>query len=218
MDLMATLYPIGLQVRGRRCVVIGGGAVGERRARALLEAGADVNVVAPRVTDTLGALIRDGGAAHVEATFRPEHLDGAFLVIAATDRHDVNAQVVRVARARGVLASLAAPADGDEEGGDFVTMAAVRRGDLLLALTTGGAGPALSARLKREMEERFGESWGPYVALLGEMRELVKQRYADEPERATALRRLAALDDVRDRIAAGDAEGARAEALAACLS
>ena len=214
---MAPLYPIGLQVRGRRCVVVGGGAVGERRVRALLEAGADVGVVAPRVTDTLSDLIHDGGAAHINAAFRPEHLDGAFLVIAATDRPDVNREVVRSARARGVLASLAAPADGEDEGGDFVTMAAVRRGDLLLALTTGGAGPALSARLKREMEKQFGAEWGSYVALLGEMRELVKQRYAGEPERATALRRLAAADGVRDRIAAGDTDGARAEALA-CLS
>ena len=214
---MAPLYPIGLRVRGRRCVVVGGGAVGERRVRALLEAGADVGVVAPRVTDTLSDLIHDGDAAHINAAFRPEHLDGAFLVIAATDRPDVNREVVRSARARGVLASLAARADGEEEAGDFVTMAAVRRGDLLLALTTGGAGPALSARLKREMEKQFGTEWGSYVALLGEMRELVKQRYAGEPERATALRRLAAADGVRDRIAAGDAEGARAEALA-CLS
>ena len=123
--------------------------------------------------------------------------------------------VAAAGRARGLLVNLAAPGGGDEAG-DFVTMATVRRGDLLLALTTGGAGPAVTARLRRELEEKFGGEWGAYVALLREMREAVKKRYASPEDRAEALRRLAAADGVRAKIAAGDPDGARREALA-CL-
>jgi siroheme synthase-like protein len=120
----AMLFPIALDLRGKRCVVVGGGAVGERKARALAAAGADVGVVAPEVTDGLSDFIHEGGAAHVNRTFLPQHLDGAFLVIAATDRPEVNAEVARAARARRLLVNLAAPAaaasaeTGDEDGGE----------------------------------------------------------------------------------------------------
>jgi precorrin-2 dehydrogenase/sirohydrochlorin ferrochelatase len=214
--MAAFLYPVTLDVRGRRCVVVGGGPVGERKARALVEAGAEVSIVAPEMTGTLGELIQAGDAAHIEAAFTPQHLDGAFLVIAATNDPGINGAVAAAGRARGLLVNLAAPADV-EDAGDFVTMASVRRGEMLLALTTGGAGPALAARLKRELEAMFGEEWGAYVALLREMRETVKRRYTREAERAEALRRLAASDGVRAKVAAGDLDGARAEALA-CLS
>lgn len=214
---MATsLYPIALHLRGKRCVVVGGGNVGERKVRGLVEADADVGIVAPEVTPTLSDLIHEGKAAHINTSFSPEHLDGAFLVIAATNSSVVNAQVARAARARGLLVNLAASSD-EEDGGDFATMAAIRRGDLLLALTTGGAGPALAARLRRELAGQFGDEWAPYVALLGEIRDEVKARFAREADRAAALRRLAASDGVRERIAAGDLDGARREALA-CLS
>ena len=199
-------------------MVVGGGAVGERRARALIEAGADVGVVAPEVTEILSDLIHEGRAAHINTTFQPEHLDGAFLVVAATNHPSVNAAVAAAARARRVLVNLAAPGSDGDENGDFAVMAAVRRGDLLLAVTTGGAGPAVAARLRRELEAQFGPEWGDYLELLREMRTLAKRRFADEPERrSAALRRLAASDAVRCRLADGDAEGARREALA-CLS
>lgn len=204
------LFPVALNVAGRRCVVVGAGPVGERKARALLDAGASVVVVAPALSAPgLAEDVRAGRVCHVAAPFAPTHLDGAFLVIAATDRPDVNAAVAQAARARGVLVNLAAPArHGDEAAGDFITMATVRRGDLLVALTTGGAGPALSARLRRELGARFGPEWTAYVALLGDLREHAKQTLPDEAVRTAALRRLADADDVRVKLASGDAPGA----------
>lgn len=208
-----SFYPVALEVRGRRCVVIGGGSVGERKARALVEAGAKVCVVAPTITESLQELVRAGHVEHLPAAFAPEHLDGAFLAIAATNDTRVNDTAAAAARTRGALVNRV----DDAECGDFVTMATVRRGDLLLALTTGGAGPALTARLRGELEARFGSEWGDYVALLGEMREQVKRQYPEEKERARVLRRLAAADSIRAKLAAGDAAGAREEALA-CVS
>lgn len=217
--MAVNLYPVALNVQGRHCVVVGGGAVGERKTRALLEAGARVRVVSPTVTDALGELVRQGRIAHHQALFAPEDLDRAFLAIAATSDACANAAVAAAARARGLLVNLAAMVDetipGDE--GDFVTMAAIRRGELLIALTTGGAGPALTARLRRALEAQFGAEWGAYVGLLREMRDAAKQRFPDAKERTAALRRLADCEAIRTKLAQGDGDGARAEAIT-CLS
>jgi siroheme synthase-like protein len=207
------LFPVALNVAGRRCVIVGGGPVGERKARALVEAGANVVVVALALTAAgLAEDVRAGHVCHVAAPFTPEHLEGAFLAIAATDRPEVNAAVAHAARARGVLVNLAAPPaenDARDDFGDFATMASVRRGDLLIAVSTGGAGPALAARLKRDLGERFGPEWADFVALLGEMRVCARQILPDEAARTSALRRLAASDAVRLALARGDVDGAR---------
>ena len=224
-ELAVNLYPIALDLRGRRCVVVGGGAVAARKAEGLLAAGAVVVVVAPGLGEKTRELGTAGRVQYVEARFAPEHLDGATLAIAATDDATVNRAVGEAARTRGILLNQAgalpvgettATAD-DSEGGDFVTMATIRRGELLVALTTGGAGPALAARLRRDFEGRFGLEWAAYVALLREMRGAAKSRLAgDAAARTTALRRLADADGVRIALQNGDAEGARREALS-CL-
>jgi precorrin-2 dehydrogenase/sirohydrochlorin ferrochelatase len=210
-------YPVALEVADRRCVVVGGGPVGARKAAALAECGAGVTVIAPEVSDSLRELAGHGTVTLLMTPFSPEHLDGAFLAIAATDDPAVNAAVLRAARERGVLVNAAADASDEMGHGDFTTMATLRRGDLLVGITTGGAGPAVAARLRRELEARFGPEWAPYITLLGEMRQEAKARIGDARRRAEALRRLAEADEIRARIAAGDADGAREEAQA-CLS
>ena len=212
--MAAFLYPVALDVSGRRCVVVGGGAVGGRKAAGLWEAGASVVVVAPELREAkLRELVAAGSVKYVEVPFMPTHLDHAFLAIAATDNARVNTAVAAAARARGVLLNHAA----DAEGGDFATMATVRRGDLVVALTTGGAGPALTARLRRELDGQFGPEWAAYTALLGEMRTLAQQTLPDPQARTVALRRLAEREAVRELLARGETDAARQEALD-CLS
>ena len=211
-----SLYPVALDLRGKPCVVVGGGGVASRKVAALVEAGAAVTVVAPEVNGKIRELAAAGCVKVREEPFMPSHIHQAFLVIAATDSPAVNGAVADAARAGGALLNLAAPGD-DSESGDFATMATVRRGELLIALTTGGAGPAVAARLRRELDAQFGPEWTPYVALLREMRVAAKVRYDDDTTRTAALRRLAASDDVRHLLRAGDTEGARREALI-CLS
>ncbi len=199
------LYPVALNVRGRRCVVVGGGSVGARKASALLAAGAAVTVVAPQVCPALRALAKDGSVTHIAEPFTPAHLEEAFLVIAATDRSDVNQAAADAARARGILLNLAADT-ADAEDGDFATMATVRRGDLVLGVTTGGAGPALTARIRQDLEAQYGPHWERYVALLGVMRTIAKRDISDTEERARALRRLASSDTVRSCSADGSGD------------
>lgn len=199
------LYPVALNVCGRHCVVVGGGSVGFRKATALLEAGAQVTVVAPDASPALRALADDQRIVYRAEPFTPAHLEEAFLVIAATDRSDINQAVADAARAHGVLLNLAAGTD-DPETGDFATMATVRRGDLVLGVTTGGAGPALAAQIKRDLDTRYETHWEQYVALLGTMRTIAKRDIADADERAKALRRLAASETVRNCFASGAGE------------
>ncbi|GAB4454962.1 MAG: hypothetical protein OHK0029_10300 [Armatimonadaceae bacterium] len=213
------LYPVALNVTGKRCVVVGGGSVGARKAGALWEAGAVVVVVAPEVTSSLRSRVEAKQIEWIAEPFAPTHLDGAFLVVAATDIPAVNAAVRDAAHEKGILLNLAAGTDeeGSADHGDYISMATVRRGELLLAVGTGGAGPALSARLRRKLEAAFGPEWADYVALLGKMREAAKAHIPDPTARTAALRRLAEDDGLFEQVMNGDSGAAWEEALECLL-
>jgi precorrin-2 dehydrogenase / sirohydrochlorin ferrochelatase len=159
-------YPVALELSGRRCVVTGGGREAEGKARALLEAEADVVVIAPRVSDGFGELVRRGEITHVPRRFQRGDLAGAFLVIAADSDRAVRAAVFAEAEAERVLCN----AVDDVEHCHFAVPSIVRRGDLLLAISTGGRVPALAKRLRRRLTEQFGWQWEALVDVLGEVR------------------------------------------------
>ena len=159
-------YPMVLDLAGRRAVVVGGGRVALRKARALAEAGARVTAVAP---EFLPEFADEAGVERIEATYKADHLAGAVLVIAATDDAAVNRRVADDARAAHVLANVV---DVPEQC-DFIVPAQVRRGDLLIAITTGGAAPSLSRRLRERLEGEFGPEWAEYLAQVRAVRERV---------------------------------------------
>ena len=143
-------YPVFLELRGRRCLVVGGGGVAERRAEGLLAAGATVTVISPTLTPTLATLAAEGRIRHEPRAFEPADFDAIDLAFAATDRGEVNAALFREACARGVWVNAA----DDPAHCTFILPALVRRGDLTVAVSTGGTSPAL-ARAMREELERF---------------------------------------------------------------
>ena len=159
-------YPVALELSGRRCVVTGGGREAERKCRSLLEADADVVVIAPRVTDGLGDLVRRSEVTHIPRRYRRGDLAGAFLVIAADSDRAVRAAVFAEAEAERVLCN----AVDDIEHCHFAVPSIVRRGELLLAISTGGRAPALAKRLRRRLTEQFGWQWEALVDVLGEVR------------------------------------------------
>lgn len=159
-------YPVALELSGRRCVVTGGGTEAERKARALLEAEADVAVIASQITDGLGDLVRRGECTHVARGFRRGDLAGAFLVIAADADRAVRAAVFAEAEAERVLCN----AVDDVEHCHFAVPSIVRRGELLLAVSTGGRAPALAKRLRRRLAAELGWEWEALVDVLGEVR------------------------------------------------
>ena len=156
------LYPIFLNLDGKRCVIVGGGAVANRKARKLLQARAEVVAISPEVKPELESV-----ATEVRRRpYREGDLEGASLVFAATNRREVNAAVTREARGRGIPVNVA---DEPSEG-DFALPSVLRRGQLQVAVSTGGASPTLARRVRYELESAFGSEWAGVVEALGKAR------------------------------------------------
>lgn len=207
---MSRYYPLFLDISGKTCLIVGGGAVAERKARSLLEAGARVRIVSPMLTETLRSLAQQGQVESVLASYSPDRLEGAALVFAATNDRAVNARVVEDAKA----ARLPVNAADAPEDGDFIVPSVVRRGDLCIGISTGGNNPMLAARIADEMEARFGPEYARFLELLGRMRVTIKEKTEDASLRRTALARL--LDgeaELRRHLREGDEAGAEALAL-----
>lgn len=165
-------YPVFLEVAGRRCLVIGGGAVAEGKVAGLLAAGAEVTVVAPSVTGALAELIAAGRVRHEAREYREGDLEGFDLCFAATDDGAVNADVAAEARRRRVWLNAA----DDPAHCDFILPAVIRRGEVVIAVSTGGASPALARRLRQELTAFLDQDYAPLAALLREARREVRAR------------------------------------------
>jgi glutamyl-tRNA reductase len=144
------VFPVGLLVERRPCLVVGGGKVAERKVRLLRDAGADVRVVSPELTEGLSALVKDGAITVEARAFLPGDPRGMALVFAATNEKFVNRQVLEAARAAGVPCC---PVDGNWAQGDFVTPAVLRRGDLTVAISTGGRSCRKSRMIREDIEK-----------------------------------------------------------------
>ncbi len=176
-------YPIFLDLSGRRCVVVGGGAVGERKVRGLLEAGARVALVSPEATEELALLAESGRVDWVRRGFQKDDLEGAVLAFAATDRPEVNREVVAEARAGGVFLNAAErPA-----AGDFIVPSVVRRGPLQIGLSTGGGSPAYARMVRERLEALFGPEHSEMVGWLERLRPRVMSRFPHDPGRRRAV-------------------------------
>jgi siroheme synthase-like protein len=175
---------IGLE--RRRAVVVGGGSVAARKVAGLLEAGAQVTVVSPALAPELKALAEAGRIAVVERAYREGDLAGAFLAIAATDDPAVNQAVWQEAERSGCLLNVV----DDPAHSGFIVPAIVRRGDLAITVSTGGASPALARRLRERLEALFGPEYGELVSLLAELRPDLLARFEDGEARLAAVSRL----------------------------
>ena len=158
---MSELYPVFLNVANRPCLVVGGGAVAARKLRGLLEAGARVTVVAPRRVDALAEAAAAGDVTWIPRAFEAGDLDGMVLAFVATSDREVNRWAAREARARGVWVNVA----DDPEACDFALPAVLRRGRAAVAVSTGGASPAMASWLRDRVSDSLPES----IALLVEV-------------------------------------------------
>jgi len=179
-------YPIFALIADKPCLVVGGGAVGERKVQDLLAAGARVTVVSPGLTPSLTALAAQGAIRHLQADFQEEQVKGMALVIGATDDLEVNAKVSAAAQARGIMVNIVDQPDLCT----FIVPAQVRRGELTLAISTGGASPALARKLREELEHHFGPEYEPYLALLQAVRTQLLAVRRGDPDNAALFKRL----------------------------
>jgi precorrin-2 dehydrogenase / sirohydrochlorin ferrochelatase len=169
---MPFAYPVLLELSGKRAVVIGSFALGERKDVALRETGAEVDVFA-------------------NGAWRPEDLDGAFVCVASSEYPTERDAVARAARERGVLVNVM----DDIPNCDFAAPAVVRRGDLVVAIGTGGRSPALARKVREDIEARFGEEWTEVLAVVAKVRSETLPQLTDLATRARRWRRALDLDE-----------------------
>jgi precorrin-2 dehydrogenase/sirohydrochlorin ferrochelatase len=181
-------YPVGLDIRGKRCVVIGGGGVAERRVKRLLECKARVVVISPCVTPYLKRLIDRGSIEYIPRKYREGDLMGAYIVIASTDDPEVNSRVAKEARGLGILTNTTT----SRELCDFIVPSVVRRGKIVVTVSTEGRSPALSQKLRTRLEKTLGKEYEVFSRILEALRrELRSMPY---PLRTRLFRELVVSD------------------------
>jgi siroheme synthase-like protein len=160
------LFPLFVELEGRPCVVLGGGSVAERKVTALLAAGAVVRVVSPTLSPVLAALAAAGRIAHIARPYADGDLASAALAFAATDDGAVNAHVAREGRARGVWVNAA----DDPAHCDAMLPAVLHRGPITVAVSTGGASPALARAVRERLEHALPEAYGTLAEIAASSR------------------------------------------------
>lgn len=174
-------YPIMLTgLAARRCLIVGGGAVAARKAEALLEAGAQPLVISPELSPELEAMAVAGRVQVLRRGYQPGDLEDAALVIAATDERAVNAAVSAEAQRRGVPVNVV----DDPELCTFTVPAVVRRGDLVVAISTGGRSPAVARALREMLESVIDPAYGELLELVAALRPEVLARVPRRKQRA----------------------------------
>ena len=179
-------FPITLNVANKPTTVVGGGFVAERRVESLLKCDAVITVITPTVSDRLGILANEEKITLHRRAYRSGDARGALMVLAATDDSEVNALVAADARDVGILVNVA----DDPSRCDFIMPAVVRRGDLSVAISTGGKSPALAARLREKLSAVLGPEYGRLLDILGGLREDLRGRFEDPADRKAVHYRL----------------------------
>ena len=176
---MENYYPVFLDLKGKRVLVVGGGQVALRKVKSLLECGADVFVVAPEAVPELRQMALEGCIRWVNREYAEGDLEGAYLVISATDSQEVNRRVSADAHARGVFVNVV----DDPELCSFIVPSVMRRGELVIAVSTGGSSPLFAKKVRQTLEQVIGPEYGEMAALLGRLRPYVRSVGATEAER-----------------------------------
>jgi precorrin-2 dehydrogenase/sirohydrochlorin ferrochelatase len=159
-------YPIHLVIKNRDCLVVGGGAVGTRKVNTLLECGARVTVVSPDPSRQLMKLASEGAITLTQRAYRSDDLNGTFLVIGATDDENLNQQISNDAAQSNTLCNIA----DRPEACNFILPSIVRRGDLVITISTSGKSPALAKQLRQKLETQFGQEYAEFLLLMGAIR------------------------------------------------
>jgi siroheme synthase-like protein len=179
-------YPICVDLKGKKCLVVGGGTIARRKAGALLRAGARVIMVSPDAENKATAAAGADRLQVLRASYGQNHMAGVFLAVAATDDRKLNALVSRHARKKRVLVNVV----DDPDLSTFIVPAVLHRGPLSVAVSTGGRSPLFARKLKERCGRCLSSRHGGFVAMLGRFREDIKKRYPSSAERRAVHRRI----------------------------
>ena len=164
------LYPLNLNIENKNCVVIGGGEVALRKIHGLLAAGAIVKVIAPEVCAGVDELFQGGKISLIRENFSEDLLGDEIILIAATNNPEVNRQAAESAQSKKILVNVV-----QGEAGNFFVPSSIRRGELLLTISTGSNSPAFSKFLRQMLEEELGENFGTGLKIISQYRREVKR-------------------------------------------
>jgi siroheme synthase-like protein len=165
-------YPIFLNLKGKKCVVVGGGRVALRKVTTLLDCGADITVISPKPNAELSKLFKKKAIQLVRRNYEPGDLRGAALCIAATHVKKINRKVAEASKKNGALVNVV----DDAALSDFIIPSSFRRGDLSVAISTSGMSPALAKKVRAKLEKNIGMEYACLVSLIAEIRSEIKKK------------------------------------------
>ncbi len=184
---MNYLYPIFLNLKGKRCVVVGGGKIAERKIKILLECKANVTVISPEITDYIKCIIDKGKVNHKSRSYEKGDLNNSFLVICATNSKSINEAVSNDAKENGILCNVVDIPDLC----NFFVPSVVKSGDLKIAISTNGKSPALAKKIRKELEKIYGEEYAYFINYLGKLRDkLQKEKNIDDDKRKEIFKNI----------------------------
>jgi len=181
------VFPMFLKLEGRRCLVVGAGTIAEGKIGGLIATDASIRVVAPEATTQVQTWAGEGKIDWERRKFLTSDLQGAFLVVAATSSTSLHEEIFAEAKKLGVLCNVV----DVPHLCDFFYPAIVRRGSLQIAISTAGESPALSQRLRKELEQQFGPEYEAWVTAIGEARSELATRNLSAEDRKEILHELA---------------------------
>ncbi|MFX3625230.1 MAG: NAD(P)-binding protein [Ectobacillus sp.] len=179
------MYPISVHIANKKVVVIGAGKIAYFKIGPLVEEGADVIVISPQADEKVQELARDGKVTWLKREYKTEDLQDAFLVIAATDNHEVNEKIWREADRNQLVNVISNPNIGNTH-----IPAALKRGKLMIAVSTGGASPKLAKKIRNDLALQYDESYEEYLDFLNECRVRLKQSDYPKAERHQLLQEV----------------------------
>ncbi|MDX7684451.1 siroheme synthase CysG [Aeromonas caviae] len=192
--------PIFCRLDNKPVLLVGGGEVAQRKARLLLDAGAQLTVVAPDLDPELAELAANGTIEWLAGEFAPQQLAGKWLVVAATDRREVNALVYQSANRARIFANVV----DDPKRSSFIMPSIIDRSPLMMAISSGGKAPVLARLLREKLEALLPQHLGAVATFAGSLRERVKARFATMGERRRFWERLLGADRLGQALARGD--------------
>lgn len=181
-------YPVNINLDNMEIIIVGGGKVALRKCMNFLDFGKSVTILAPEFDSRF---LEIGNKVDlINDIFKEEYIEKFDIVVAATDNKEVNEEIACICRKKSKLINVVDSRDLS----DFTVSSYVKRGDLLIGISTGGKIPALSAKIREELEEIYDESFAEYVDILGEIREKIIKKYENKEERKEALKSLVKLN------------------------
>jgi precorrin-2 dehydrogenase/sirohydrochlorin ferrochelatase len=188
-------YPIFLDIRNKKCVIVGGGDVAARKAERLLDCGAKVFVISPKLMPALAELKEKNVITHIAAQYSGDSIDGAALIIGATDDEKTNAAISLDARNKGISVNIV----DDPKRCDFILPALVQRGDLAIAIGTGGKSPALARHLREELESKYGKEYEIFLNILGTLRVKMEKNAGVGKDRFESMLAAGIMDFIKEK-------------------